>query len=180
MSTIEESIEVNVPVTTAYNQWTQFEQFPEFMEGVEEVRQLDDTHLHWVAKIAGKTTEWDAEITEQHADHRVAWRSTDGKPNGGVVTFHKISDTTTRVMLQMDYDPEGIVETVGDKLGFAKRRVTSDLERFKKLIESRGVETGGWRGDVENDATAGGPTVSNPVLVDADAPITRDNPGGLS
>ena len=149
MSTIEESIDVNVPVSTAYNQWTQFEEFPQFMEGVTEIRQLSDTRLHWVAEVAGKTTAWDAEITEQHPDHRVAWRSLDGKPNAGVVTFHRLSDDQTRVMVQMDYDPEGIVETVGDKLGFAKRRVSGDLERFKELIERRGTESGAWRGEVE-------------------------------
>ena len=110
MSTIEESIEVKVPVTTAYNQWTQFEDFPQFMEGVEEVRQLDDTHLHWEAEIAGKTKEWDAEITEQRPDERVAWANTDGARNAGVVTFHRIYDDTTGVMVQMDVDPEGFAE----------------------------------------------------------------------
>ena len=149
MPTIEESIEVNVPVSTAYNQWTQFEEFPQFMEGVESVTQLDDTHLRWVADIAGRRHEWEAEITEQHPDHRVAWRATDGKNNGGVVTFHRIADDTTRIMVQMDYETEGVVEGVGSALGADDRRVKGDLARFKELIESRGVETGAWRGEVE-------------------------------
>ena len=149
MQTIEQSIEVNVPVNTAYNQWTQFEDFPKFMEGVESVTQLDDAHLHWVAEIAGKKHEWDAEISEQRPDERVAWRSTDGKTNAGVVTFHRIDDSTTRVMLQMDWAPEGVVESAGAAMGFDERRVKGDLERFKELIESRGQETGAWRGEVE-------------------------------
>jgi len=153
MSTIEESIEVQVPVRTAYNQWTQFEEFPRFMEGVEEVRQVDDTHLHWKADIAGQDREWDAEITEQHPDERVAWKSTGGAQHAGVVTFHRIGDEQSRVMLQLDVEPEGFTEQVGDKLGFVKRRVKGDLERFKELIESRGSETGGWRGEVQQDPT---------------------------
>ena len=150
MSTIEQSIEIDAPVSTVYNQWTQFEEFPTFMEGVDEVRQLDDTHLHWVASFGGSRHEWDAEITEQHPDHRIAWRNTDGKDNAGVVTFHKIDDNTTRVMVQMDFVPEGIKEKIGDALGAPDRRVQGDLARFKEMIESRGVETGAWRGDVEN------------------------------
>jgi uncharacterized membrane protein len=151
MSTIEESIDINVPVRTAYNQWTQFEQFPDFMEGVESVTQIDDTHLHWVADIAGARREWDAVVTEQHPDERVAWTSTTGTSNAGVVTFHKLSDTTTRVMLQLDVEPEGFVENAGDALGFIRRRAAGDLERFRDMIEARGSETGGWRGDVAND-----------------------------
>jgi uncharacterized membrane protein len=149
MSTIEESIEVEVPVRTAYNQWTQFEEFPHFMEGVEAVRQLDDTHLHWVAEIGGARREWDAEITEQHPDERVAWRATAGTDNAGAVTFHRLDDTRTKVMLQLDVDPEGFVETVGDKLGFVKRRAEGDLRRFKEFIEERGAPTGAWRGEVD-------------------------------
>src|SRR5688572_5578854 len=156
MSTIEESIDVNVPVSTAYNQWTQFEQFPEFMEGVESVTQVDDTHLHWVAEIAGARREWDAVVTEQHPDERVAWTSTSGTANAGVVTFHKLSDDTTRVMLQLDVDPEGFVESAGDALGFIRCRATGDLERFRDMIEARGSETGAWRGDVSNDDTSSG------------------------
>jgi uncharacterized membrane protein len=149
MKTIEKSIEVEVPVQTAYNQWTQFEEFPRFMEGVKEVRQLDDTHLHWVAEVGGKTEEWDAEISEQKPDERVAWRSTGGRQNAGVVTFHRIADDRTRLMVQMDYDTEGMTEKVGDAMGLAERRVAGDLDRFKDLIESRGRESGAWRGEVE-------------------------------
>ena len=154
MSTIEESIDVEVPVRTAYNQWTQFQEFPQFMDGVEEVKQLDDTHLHWVAEIAGVRREWKAEVTEQTPDQRIAWQSTDGTQHAGVVTFHHIDDGKTRVMLQLDSEPQGIVEKAGDALGVLKRQVKGDLERFKKLIENRGTESGGWRGEVVQDATA--------------------------
>ena len=149
MTSIQESIDVNVPLRTAYDQWTQFEDFPKFMAGVESVEQRDDTHLHWVAEIAGTQREWDAVITEQHPDERVAWTATTGTKNAGVVTFHHIDDTTTRIMLQLDVDPEGVVETVGDKLGFVRRRAVGDLARFKEFIEERGVETGAWRGEVD-------------------------------
>lgn len=148
MSTTEQSIDVNVPVTTAYNQWTQFETFPQFMEGVEQVTQLSDTKLHWVTEIAGTKRDFDAEITEQTPDQRIAWTSIDGPQHAGVVTFHRIDDNTTRVMLQMDFDPDGLVEQIGDKLGFIKTRTSGDLKRFKDFIESRGVETGAWRGEV--------------------------------
>ena len=149
MATIEQSIEVEVPITTAYNQWTQFQEFPQFMESVQEVRQLDDTHLHWVAEVGGKTHEWDAEITEQLPDERVAWKSTDGRNNAGVVTFHRLSDDRTKIMVQMDYDPEGMVESLGSAVGADDRQVKGDLDRFKELIESRGFESGAWRGQVE-------------------------------
>lgn len=152
MASVVESIDVKVPVSTAYNQWTQFESFPQFMEGVESVTQKDDTHLHWIAEVGGQRKEWDAEISEQKADERVAWRSTSGAENAGVVTFHRIDDETTRVTLQMDVDPEGVVENVGTALGFLERRVKGDLERFKEFIESRGSETGAWRGEVEAPA----------------------------
>ena len=149
MERITHTVEVDVPVSAAYDQWTQFEEFPQFMEGVESVRQIDDTHMHWVADIGGVEREWDAEITEQHPDERVAWRSSSGAKHGGVVTFHRLDADTTRVMLQLDFEPEGLVEQVGDKLGFVTRRAKGDLERFKKMIEARGgVETGAWRGDV--------------------------------
>jgi len=137
MSTIEESIEVSAPLSTVYNQWTQFEEFPSFMDGVEEIRQIDDTHLHWVAEFGGARHEWDAEITEQSPDERVAWRNTDGKDNAGVVTFHHINDETTRVMVQMDFVPEGIKEKIGDALGAADRRVRGDLHRFKDARKPR-------------------------------------------
>jgi uncharacterized membrane protein len=151
MSTITESIDVNVPVRTAYNQWTQFEEFPQFMENVEEVRQLDDKRLHWKAKVAGKTKEWDAKITEQTPYERVAWTATDGAENAGVVTFHRLDDASTRVTVQMDVEPEGAVEGVGDAIGVPDRRVKGDLERFKEFIEGRGHETGAWRGQVNQD-----------------------------
>ena len=149
MSTIEQSIDVNVPVRTAYNQWTQFEEFPRFMEGVEAVKQLDNQRLHWRANVGGRVEEWDAVITEQHPDERIAWKNTTGASNAGVVTFHRLSDTTTRVMLQMEYEPQGVVENLGDMLGMVSRRVANDLERFKEFIEARGQETGAWRGEVE-------------------------------
>ena len=147
-STVQESIELDVPVSTAYNQWTQFEEFPRFMDSVQEVRQLDDTHLHWCATVAGKLKEWDAEITEQIPDQRIAWRSTDGVKNSGVVTFHKISDSRTRVMLQMDYEPQSLTEKVGDVMGGVKLTAKGNLKRFKELVERRGRETGAWRGTV--------------------------------
>ena len=149
MATIEESIDISVPVRTAYNQWTQFEEFPKFMEGIERVDQLDDQRLHWVAKIGGKTKEWDAKVTEQTPDQRVAWTATEGADNAGVVTFHRIDDNRTRVTVQMDIDPEGVVENVGDAVGIPERRVKGDLERFKEFIESRGQETGAWRGEIK-------------------------------
>ncbi|CAL9357045.1 hypothetical protein SUDANB176_00595 [Streptomyces sp. enrichment culture] len=149
MSQVEESIEVDVPVRTAYNQWTQFESFPEFMDGVERIEQRSDTLTHWVTKVGGVEREFDAEITEQIPDERVAWTTVDGEAKqAGVVTFHRLRDTTTKVMLQMDFDPRGVAENVGDKLGFVKRQVGGDLRRFKEFIERRGQETGAWRGEV--------------------------------
>lgn len=149
-STVSEWIELDVPVSTAYNQWTQFEQFPLFMTTVESVRQIDDTHLRWRAVVAGKVKEWDAEITEQIPDQRIAWRSTGGVYNSGVVTFHKISDSRTRVMLQMDYRPDTTVEKVGDAVGGVKLTTKVNLKKFKHLVESRGHETGAWRGTVQH------------------------------
>ncbi|HEX6937725.1 MAG TPA: SRPBCC family protein [Actinomycetes bacterium] len=148
MSTIEQSIEVAVPVTTAYDQWTQFESFPEFMEGVDRIEQVSDTMTHWVTSIGGVKREFDAKITEQKPDERVAWRTVDEPHQAGVVTFHRLSPDTTKVMVQMDFEPEGVVEKAGDKLGLVKGRVKGDLERFKEFIESRGAATGGWRGEV--------------------------------
>lgn len=152
MSTVEQSIEVEVPVQTAYNQWTQFETFPAFMDGVQEIRQTDDKHLHWVAEFGGSRHEWDAEVTEQLPDERVAWRNTDGKENAGVVTFHKLGDARSKIMVQMDYVPEGVKEKLGSALGFDDRKVKADLQRFKELIEKRGTESGAWRGEVARDA----------------------------
>jgi uncharacterized membrane protein len=147
-SCIQESILVDVPLSTAYDQWTQFEDFPRFMEGIESVKQLDDTHLHWCANIGGKKVEWSAEIVEQDPDRRIVWRSTSGSRNAGTVWFEPTSDRQTRVMLEVEYEPEGVVENVGDALGVVRRRVAGDLERFKEFIEKRGVETGAWRGRV--------------------------------
>ena len=149
MSVIEKSIEINVPVRAAYNQWTQFEEFPKFMEGVKQVKQLDDKHLQWKADIGGKDKEWNAEITEQIPDERIAWTSRGGAINAGVVTFHRLSDSKSKVMLQMEYDPQGFVEQVGDAVGVVTQRVQGDLERFKQYIENRGQETGAWRGTVK-------------------------------
>ena len=148
MSTVEESIEVAVPVTTAYNQWTQFESFPQFMEGVERIEQTSDTMTHWVTKVGGVEREFDAVITEQHPDERVAWTSVDEPRQAGVVTFHRLSEDTTKVMVQMEFEPEGLLETAGDKLGVVKHRVKGDLARFKDFIEDRGAESGSWRGEV--------------------------------
>ncbi|WP_369213188.1 SRPBCC family protein [Streptomyces flavofungini] len=150
MSKVEESIEVAVPVSTAYNQWTQFETFPEFMDGVERIEQRSDTLTHWKTKIGGVVREFDAEITEQIPDERVAWTTTGGEAKqAGVVTFHRLGEDRTKVMLQLDHDPKGLADSVGDKLGFVKRQVTGDLKRFKQFIEKRdGVETGAWRGQV--------------------------------
>jgi uncharacterized membrane protein len=149
MKTIEESIEVGVPIKTAYDQWTQFESFPHFMEGIDRVRQEKDTRLHWVADVGGETREWDAEITEQHPDERVAWKALDQPGPNGVVTFHRLDPTRTKVMVQMEYDPDGIKEKIGSAFGLDGHRVKGDLESFKKFIESRGEATGAWRGDVD-------------------------------
>lgn len=149
MSTIEKSIEINVPVQTAYNQWTQFEDFPKFLEGFKEVRQLDDTHVHWRAEIAGKDVEWDAEITEQIPDQRIAWRSVSGPPNEGIVTFDRIENDKTRVTARMNYEPKGAIQNIGDVTGMLERRAEGNLERFKEFLESGGQETGAWRGQVE-------------------------------
>lgn len=153
MANVEKSIEVDVPVHAAYNQWTQFESFPQFMEGVKEVRQEGDKHLFWKAEVAGKKEEWAAEITEQIPDQRIAWRSTSGAPNAGVVTFHPVSGNKTKVMLQMEAQPISQTEKVGDALGILDRQVKTDLERFKKFIESRqGQPTGAWRGEIKRQS----------------------------
>jgi uncharacterized membrane protein len=149
MASVEKSIEIERPVRMVYDQWTQFEEFPRFMEGVEEVVQLDDKTLHWKAKIGGKTEEWDAEIVQQIPDQQIAWRHTRGAVNSGVVTFTPLENGQTRVTLALEYDPKSVVEKVGDLLGFVSRRVEGDLERFKRFIEERSVETGAWRGEVK-------------------------------
>jgi uncharacterized membrane protein len=149
MAHVEQSIEVMVPVSTAYNQWTQFEEFPQFMEGVESVTQIDDTHLHWVAEIGGERREWDAEITAQEPDQRVAWQAIGGHGNSGVVTFQPLDQGSTRINVRFEYEAEGLKEQLGSAVGVDSRRVKGDLERFKQFIEARGVETGAWRGRVE-------------------------------
>jgi uncharacterized membrane protein len=149
MASVIERIDVNKPIGTVYNQWTQFEEFPKFMEGVKSVQQTDDTHLHWVAEVAGQIKEWDAEITEQHPNERVAWHSISGAMNAGVVTFHHLDDNTTRVTLQLEAEPEGIKEEVGTALGFLQRQVKGDLERFRDFIQGRGTESGAWREEIQ-------------------------------
>jgi len=148
MASTVKTIDVDVPVRTAYNQWTQFEMFPRFMEGVKDIKQLDDRRLHWRAEIGGREEEWDAEITEQIPDTRIAWRSLNGTPNSGIVTFHPLSENSTRITVQIDYEPQGVIENVGDSLGVLAGRVEGDLKRFKGFIESRGQETGAWRGEI--------------------------------
>ena len=148
MPQVQQQVDVDVPVRTAYDQWTQFETFPQFMEGVEEIRQIDDTHTHWRTKIGGVEREFDTVITEQHPDERVAWKSTDGTTHAGVVTFHRLADSKTRLNVQIDWEPEGLAEKAGAVVGADDRRVKGDLERFKAFIEERGRETGAWRGDV--------------------------------
>lgn len=148
MSAIEKSIEINVPVKTAYNQWTQFEEFPRFMEGVEQVRQVDDKHVHWKASIGGKQKEWDAVITEQIPDQRIVWVSQGSTKNSGMVTFSPVSENKSKLNLRLEYEPEGAVEKTGDTIGVVSGRVEGDLQRFKDFIESRGQETGAWRGKV--------------------------------
>ena len=149
MATIEQSMDVEVPIETAYNQWTQFEEFPQFMEGVEEIRQLDERRLHWVVEFGGSRHEWDAEITEQKPDRRIAWKAVDGHYNSGTVMFEPIDENSTRINVVLEHETEGIVESLGSALGADSRRVKGDLERFKELVEARGAETGAWRGEVE-------------------------------
>ena len=151
MSTVTKSVDVDVPIDTAYNQWTQFESFPHFLGGVEQIQQLDDRRTHWKVNIDGVKREFDAEITEQHPEERVAWKSTDGTTHAGVVTFHKLTPQQTRVTVQMDWEPQNVVEKAGAALGFDDRQVQADLDRFKKFIEERGAETGAWRGDVPRE-----------------------------
>ena len=148
MPVITKSIIINVPVTMAYNQWTQFEEFPHFMEGIVEVTQIDDTMLHWVAEIGGRREEWEARITEQLPDEKIAWRSESGAMNSGVVTFQPINASQTKISLEIEYNPSGVVETVGDMMGYVSRQVEANLRRFKEFIESRDRESGAWRGKV--------------------------------
>ncbi|MGN6608931.1 MAG: SRPBCC family protein [Jatrophihabitans sp.] len=149
MASVTESIDVEVPVSTAYNQWTQFESFPKFMGGVDSITQTDDRHNHWKTTVGGVTREFDTEVTEQHPDERVAWKSTDGTTHAGVVTFHRLDERKSRVTVQIDWQPEGLVEKAGAAVGVDDHQVKADLKRFKEFIESRGAEEGAWRGDVE-------------------------------
>jgi uncharacterized membrane protein len=148
MAEVKESVEVNVPVSTAYNQWTQFEEFPSFMENVESVTQLDDTHLRWIAEVGGKRQEWNAEITQQVPDEIIAWRSTEGQENAGSVRFESLGADRTKIDVTLTWEPEGIVEAAADRIGISERALSVDLGRFKELVESRGVESGAWRGEV--------------------------------
>jgi uncharacterized membrane protein len=148
MAEVKESVEVNVPVSTAYNQWTQFEEFPNFMENVESVTQLDDTHLRWIADVGGRRQEWKAEITQQIPDEIIAWRSIEGQENAGSVRFESLGADRTKIEVTLTWEPEGIVEAAADRIGISERALNVDLERFKDLIEGRGVETGAWRGEV--------------------------------
>lgn len=155
MPRFEDSIDVDVTVRAAYDQWTQFEDFPRFMDGVTQVVQLDDSTLEWTATIAGQEKVWTAVITDQTPDTRVAWKSTSGAENAGAVLFTSLGPGRTRVTLKIDADPEGVVETVGANLGFLERQVKGDLERFKEYIESRGTPTGAWRGEIHGDRIEG-------------------------
>ena len=150
MEKIEKTIDVDAPIQTVYNQWTQFEEFPRFMEGVKSVKQLDDKRLHWVAEIGGKEKEWNARITEQLPDRRISWQSETGEYTSGTVTFEPAGNNRTRVHLELNYDPKGFVENAGDALGFVSGRVNGDLKRFKEFIEKRGQETGAWRGTIKS------------------------------
>jgi hypothetical protein len=160
MSTkVEESIQVDVPVSTAYNQWTQFEDFPHFMGGVKDVHQHDDQRLHWVAEIAGVRREWEATIIEQVPDQKIAWAATEGATNAGAVRFEPLGPSSTMVYLTLEYEPEGLVEQAGDKLGIVGRQAKSDLQKFKELIEDEGYESGAWRGSVNEGLGIGTPSV---------------------
>ena len=166
---VVKSIQVDVPVSAAYNQWTQFEDFPQFMGGVSQVTQVTDTTLHWVAQIAGIRREWDAVILQQVPDERVAWAATEGATNAGAVSFAPAGTTSTWVTLELEYEPEGAVESAGDALGLVERQVESDLERFKTFIESRGGETGAWRGAVNEDQPVGTPDTQDAALTRGDS-----------
>lgn len=148
MGDTEQSVVVDVPVPTAYNQWTQFEDFSKFMDAVESITQVTNTRNHWTVKVAGVRREFDTEITEQVPDERIAWKSTDGSTHSGVVTFHRLDAARTKVMLQMHFEPEGLAEKAGDKTGLVESRISADMDAYKEFIEARGAETGGWRGEV--------------------------------
>jgi uncharacterized membrane protein len=161
MSSVERTMRVEAPIRAVYDQWTQFEEFPRFMEGITSVRQLDDTHLHWTAEIAGRRKEWDAEILEQVPERRISWASTSGARNAGVVTFERIGENMTEVSLRMDVEPEDPVEQIGDAVGILDQQVHGDLERFKEFIENRGAATGAWRGTVRGGVATEEPSQRN-------------------
>jgi hemerythrin superfamily protein/carbon monoxide dehydrogenase subunit G len=175
MTKVEKSVEVAVPVSTAYNQWTQFEEFPQFMSGVQQVEQLDDRTLRWVAEIAGVRRQWIATVLEQVPNRKVAWAATEGATNAGAVTFETVGGASTLVTLSLDYEPEGVVEKVGDALNIVERQATGDLERFKTFIEARGTETGAWRGEVTDE-----PDVGTPDVEDAAASRGDSGKAGIS
>jgi uncharacterized membrane protein len=156
MATVTSDIDIETPISTVYNQWTQFEEFPAFMSGVKDIQQSTEDELHWKVAIGGVEREFDARITEQTPDERIAWQSLNGPEQSGVVTFHRLSDTTTRVRLQLDWDPDGFVEKVGAMLQLDDAQVARDLKRFKDLIESNGFETGAWRGSIDRSPDATG------------------------
>src|SRR3954465_10965995 len=161
MTKVQKSVEVAVPVRTAYDQWTQFEEFPQFMSGVQQVEQLDERTMRWVAEIAGVRRQWIATVLEQVPDEKVAWAATEGATNAGAVTFEPLGADRTRVNLVLDYEPEGLVEKAGDALNIVDRQASGDLERFKSFIEARGTETGGWRGEVTDEPSVGTPDVED-------------------
>jgi uncharacterized membrane protein len=157
-TTVTEAIEVEAPLSSVYNQWTQFEEFPRFMEGVEQVQQLDDTRLHWVAKVGGKRAEWDAKILAQEPDRRITWESEEGKQTRGTVTFEERGPSLTRIRLEMSYVPEGLLEQAGSAVGLDARRIRGDLQRFKEQIEQQGAESGAWRGEIEGGSKRATPS----------------------
>jgi uncharacterized membrane protein len=158
---VEKTIDVAVPVSTAYNQWTQFAEFPQFMGGVEEVQQLNDRTLHWIAKIGGVRREWDATILEQTPDQKIAWAATSGATNAGAVYFQPLGPDRTAVRLSLEYEPEGLMEKIGDFMNIVEKQAEKDLEKFKEFIESRGAETGAWRDSVNEPGSAGTPGVED-------------------
>ncbi|HET7729845.1 MAG TPA: SRPBCC family protein [Usitatibacter sp.] len=163
MEKLQKSFEVAVPVRAAYNQWTQFEQFPRFMDGVKEVRQIDDTHVHWHASVAGVDKEWDAEITEQVPDQVIAWHSVSGPRNAGEVRFEPLDRERTRIQLTMEYEPDGALEKAGDALGFTSRQLDRTVDGFREFLERRGRETGGWRGEVHDGEESPGDELNPPA-----------------
>lgn len=180
MSMVKESIDIDVPVGSAYNQWTQFEEFPRFMEGVEEVRQIDDRRCHWKTKVAGAEREFDTEIVDQLPDERIAWRSVSGDVRQrGVVSFQRLDDAHTRVSLAMDFEPQGMAEKAGDLLGVLDRRVKGDLKRFKGFIEERDHESGAWRGRIAptQEGMSHGMGTRGPS--DTSPRVTPDSPGPM-